>query len=57
MNKLMPVQETKAQFLKFRLTPTLDKALQRFATANALTKSSAASMLIIQRLKAEKYIK
>jgi hypothetical protein len=50
-------QENKDTHLKFRLTPTLDKALQRFATANALTKSSAASMLIIQRLKAEKYIK
>ena len=46
----------KTEAIKFRLTPTLDKALQRFATANALSKSAAVSMLLIQRLKQEKYI-
>ena len=39
------------------MTATLDNALQRFATANALSKTAAVSMLLMQRLRQEKYIK
>jgi hypothetical protein len=49
--------ETKSDTIKFRLTPTLEKALQRFATAHALSKTAAVSMLLMQRLRQEKYIK
>ena len=39
------------------MSHTLDKALQRFATAHALSKPAAVSMLLMQRLRQEKYIK
>jgi hypothetical protein len=54
--KIMAKREIKSELFRFRLTPALDKALQRYATANALSKSSAASMLIINGLKQFKYI-
>jgi hypothetical protein len=55
MNKPIAAKEAKTETLRFRLTPALDKALQRYATANALSKSSAANMLIINGLKGAKY--
>lgn len=53
----MQSKEVKTESLKLRLTPTLDKALQRFATNHALTKTAAVSMLLMNRLRSEKYIK
>ena len=50
-------RETKTEAIKIRLTPTLDKALQRFATNHALSKTGAVSMLLMQRLRQEKYVK
>jgi hypothetical protein len=55
MPKPMAVRETKTETMRIRLSPSLEKSLQRYATANALTKSSAASMLIINGLKQAKF--
>ena len=55
--KPMAVRVTKSVPIRLGVTPMLDKALTRYATSQALSKTGAVSQILINHLRQEKFIK